>query len=382
MRLAAAPISFVVSYVRLLDVTQTYINGITLQDADREVIPLDEMTDREFTELAEGVATVRIQRIAPSAEAFDTRAVFGHLDINELLTGILTQSSSPEAKRLLASAQSFASAPFLNEFSETEGYPPIYQTYISEKLGLQIPSPDSPRWERRKQASAEIRKRMVAAYLCICRELRTDVKYAGAEMVLQISDKCIRDYLSILDAAFSGFSDAVEDFGKRRVAPDIQNSAIKDASTRKNDSIPRSEVGSPLETQRLIEALGKLTNRLQTTIRDERSLRSPERGVFVISSHPGSSSEVVSLITEAAEAGFLKMARVDERTIKFRLHCSLSAFYAISYRGAYYDCPLREDDLLLLYRDKDPLVRRETLTKIGDMLLRSDRSLPLFEGTI
>ena len=85
---------------------------------------------------------------------------------------------------------------------------------------------------------------MVAAYLCLCKELRTQVKYAGAEMVLQISDCCIRDYLSLLDAAFHAVKQSPGEFGSRRIPIDLQDGAIKEASRRKNESIPRSEVGS------------------------------------------------------------------------------------------------------------------------------------------
>ena len=136
----------------------------------------------------------------------------------------------------------------------------------------------------------------------------------------------------------------------------------------------------PIETQRLIEALGKLTNRLQTTIKDEKSLRSPERGQFLLSSDllPEGPSETVQLITEAAEAGFLKLKVIDERMMQFRLHCSLAAYFGISYRGAYYPCPIKSDDLIPLYRDRDPNVRTERLSQLGDLLLREDPQLPLF----
>jgi hypothetical protein len=383
VRLVQAPMSYVVSYVRLVDVTSTFTRGISLQDADREVVPLDELSDAEFTEFAEGVATVRLQKLSPGSPQFSTRNVFGSMDINELLFGILKTSASPEAHRFLKAAGVLADTPFYTEtWERASTSPPIYQAYILDRLGLTLPSPQSPQWERRRQDSAEIRKRMVAAYLCICKELKTQVKYAGAEMILQMSDRCIRDYLSQLDSLFQILKTTSADFANMRASLNDQDTALTEASNRKKETIPKSEIGSPIETLRLIDSLGQLTARLQTATKDMKSLRSPERGLFVLACDNSSTEllQAVRLITDAADAGFLKMFVSEDRTIKFRIHCSLAAAYGMSYRGAYYQCILKQGDLIPLYRESDAGVRAQRVAQLSDLLLRDEAPLPLFEG--
>ncbi len=383
VRNAQSPLSFAVSYVRLVDVTSTLIRGISLQDADREVIPLDAMTDSEFTDLAEGVATVRIQRLSPGYPEFSTRTAFGILDINELLVGILNASANAEAKRLLTAAETLAKTPFFIETSDRpSGSLPIYQAYILDRLNLTLPAPQSPSWERRKQDSAEIRKRMVAAYLCICKELKTQARYGGAEMILQMSDSCIRDYLSQLDSVFQLLDADTGDFGTKRIPLFEQDVAITQASKRKNETIPKSEIGSPVETLRLIDSLGQLTARLQTSIKDMKSLKTPERGLFTlpIDTSTSESAETLRLITEAADAGFLKILTSDSRSVRFRIHCSLAGAYGVSYRGAYYECGLKHSDLRPLYAEPDEDVRANKVMQLADLLLGDETSLPLFEG--
>jgi hypothetical protein len=168
---------------------------------------------------------------------------------------------------------------------------------------------------------------MVAAYLCICKELKTQVKYAGAEMILQMSDCCIRDYLSMLDSVFQSIDVPASEFAERRVSANEQDNAIRAVSKRKNETIPKSEVGSPVETLRLIDSLGELTARLQTATRDMKGLKSPERGLFVLAGDDSivRTSDAMRLISEAADAGFLKMLVAEDRTVKFRIHGSLAA---------------------------------------------------------
>jgi hypothetical protein len=383
VRLTQAPISFAISYVRLVDVTSTFVRDISLQDADRAIIPLDEMTDAEFIDLAEGVATVRIQRRAPSAPHFSTGTTCGQMDINELLSGILASSASPEAKALLRAARELQSTPYFSETWERTGSaPPIYQAYIMERLRLMLPAPQSERWLRRKQHSAEIRKRMVAAYLCICKELKTQVKYAGAEMVFQMSDKCIRDYLSEMDLLYEAAGVPIERFGLQRISFEEQNRALVAAGNRKRETIPVSEVGSPVQTLRLIDSLGLLTAHLQTALKGMRALKSPERGLFVIvlEEEAHKRTDTIRLITEAADAGFLKLWHAEDQKIRFRLHTSLAAAFGVSYRGAYYESIVKQGDVIPLYSEANSDVRAANATALGDLLLGSEATLPLFDG--
>jgi len=378
IRLAHAPVSYVVSYVSMMeDMSNTFIKGMSLQEADRELIELDSMNDRVFSDLAEGVATVRI-RNSPTGEAiptFDTRALLGDLDINELLNSILQISAAPEAKAILALAERLSKSPFYIDTCEQSSTLPIYQAYIIDRLALELPAPNSPHWQRRKQDSAEIRKRMVAAYLCLCKELKTRPKYASAEMLFQMSDKCIRDYLNQMDSLFSEANLPLAEFCKRRLTTDQQNAALREASRRKKDSLPKSEVGSPVETGRLIDALGSLTARLQTT--EVKSLRASEKGNFVVdtSRQPPEQGEALRILKEASEAGFFKTETPNERRVRFRMHCSLAPAYGFSYRGAYYDCPLGIREIVAIYHEPDSEARQQLVLSIGDRLLQDSPTL-------
>src|SRR5256885_1532260 len=84
VRLSKRPVSLVASYVRPpRDATATLIRGLTLQEADRHLVVLDDMTDKEFQNLAEGVASVRIRAKLPtSTSRFSTSRLLGQLDID------------------------------------------------------------------------------------------------------------------------------------------------------------------------------------------------------------------------------------------------------------------------------------------------------------
>lgn len=391
VRLAKAPISFVVSYVRKIDMRSTLIPNMSADTPDRAIISLDEMNDSEFRSFAEGVATVRIQKSLENDTArFDTRALLGKLNINELLHGILRTSESKEARGLLALARELSNKSFFAEDaqenaedgSENARQPPIYQAYIIDRLRLQIPSPDSPRWARRAQDSAELRKRMVAAYLCICKELGHDVKYAYSEMLLQMSDNCVRDFLAQMNQLFVHSALPLSKFLGTKIGIDAQNAALKRASEMKKRNVFTSGVSSPLETDAVIDSLGTLTAKLQTTIFRNRGLRLSECGLFVLDAGPSAenSAQMLRLLKEAAEAGYFKVIEATEDTFKFRMHCSLAPAYGFSYRGAYYQASLLLSELTSLTREKDRLERIKLIDRISDRIYEVNDTLHLFEG--
>jgi hypothetical protein len=87
------------------------------------------------------------------------------------------------------------------------------------------------------------------------------------------------------------------------------------------------------------------------------------------------------LITDASDAGFLKVVKQERAEWQFRVHCSLAAAYGFSYRGAYYPVEIRGRDLSALYEESDPKLREARLTQL-EKWLGSDASgeMPLFEG--
>ena len=370
VRLASASLSYVISYVRPMEeMTATLLPNISLQRADREILELDAMDDPAFLDLVEGVSKVRIGYcLADFKGKFTVTQILGELDINALIYAILQTSEDPGAGRLLESGrelQALYAKCDAREDLEPETTLPLYQAYLIDRLKLRPPSPETPK-TRRAQDSAELRKRMVAAYLNICAELDQKVRYAFADMLLQMCDKCIRDYLSQMDEVFQASNVQLPAFLDRVVPIEQQDAALRRASDKKREYVPNSGVGSPTEALRLIDALGELTARLQKTKHQQRGLRSSERGIFVVDLSLASeeSQKSIQVIIDAADAGFFKLLKREPHELQFRVHCSLAAAYGFSYRGAYYPVELRTADIVGLCTEADSDRRAELLRRL------------------
>ncbi len=392
IRTTEFPVTYVVAYVsQPSDMNATYISGLTLQLADREVLPLDAYTedDRKFEEFVDGVATVRIKKVLELNEDFRTRRFLGDLCVNELLMMRLKSSEGEKAREIVSDAEQYAQLPFYQDqrtgAEEAGDILPIYQSYLTKVLNLEVPEVETPGWIRRDQESREIRKKMVGAYLSICRESGDmDVWYARTEMVLQISDSCIRDYLwqmqSLLDVAKG---DLLE-FMRGTASVHNQALALKKYSEKKFGSIfVNDKIRRPEKTARMIEALANITRIVQSESPDYRHLRSPERGIFRLnaeSSYGPAGRDLVKIIFDAGEAGFLKILSAEDYQIRFRVHTSLAPRFGFSYRGAYYEIPITFPDLLAMVQEGGK-GRQEKILDVGRRI--SGYTVidePLFEG--
>lgn len=394
IRLGEWPAFFVVAFVSLPeDPITTLIPHLTIQKADCRLQNIDEMEDAVFRDLATGVATVRVRTGLGDEDAtLDIDRILGPLDVNGLLQDILEDSVRPEAQKLLQDARELARHPFFasranaSEMASEAGVrgqhvPPIYQAYLIQNLDLKLPSPDKPDWERRRQDSAELRKRIVAAYLSICHELGADVRYASAEMLLQMSDKCIRDFLSQVEEVFRQKGSSLAEFLVQTISRSDQDSALKRASRNKKESLPKSGVRAPIETGRIVDALAKITAIVQSRGRGHQHLLSSERGLFEVQCEPSIEQSVLVQLVDSAEAGFLKIILAEGRTRKFRVHTSLAAAYGFSYRGAYYATRLPLSDIARIAKTDDPNDLTSLVAEIGNRLAGQDaEDLPLFKG--
>ena len=382
VRLSEGVAVYVVSYVRLIDdLITTLVPKMSLQKADRQLLILDRMTDQEFRDLCEGVCKVRVQaKLSDWDGEFNTSEILGKLDINLILKDLLSVSESPHAKQLLKKSEELAKTDFFlkaawtNEVNTASDQTleithPIYQMYIIEKLGIELPSPSEERWKKRSQESRELRKKMVAAYLCMCKELKLEVRYAFDQMVLQMSDKCIRDFLSQINEIFKEIDVPLEKFVTTKgISIRKQDAAIKRASKQKKESLPQSGVTAPIEVGRIVDGIARITTHIQTSGPENRALRSSERGIFVIDTREvgwGVPAELLGLIKEAGEAGFLRIVESEGHRWKFRIHCSLAAAYGFSYRGAYYECHLRMSELQKIATTKEKDEFEKLVVSIG-----------------
>jgi hypothetical protein len=390
LRLSRTPLFFVVSFVsHPIDPTTTLISGLSLQQADRELVLLDDLTEKEFRQLVEGVASVRVQHVSGDSTArFDTTRTLGAIDINGLLLGILRESVSPSARALLADAENGEA----DATSRTKGTsstrgsestaPPIYQTYLMRKLNFSIAKTVADaRWKRRKQYSAELRKRFVAAYLSICADIGVEPRYASADVVLQTSDNCVRDFLGQLDEIFQEADLPLRRFLEQQIDERVQDRAVKAASRKKYESLPLFGVNSPAETRALVDGLSKLTALLQSRSQSNRHLRSSERGLFVVEfgDPPQAAAQyLLQSLREAAEAGFLRLQGASINPLSFRVHTSLAPMYGFSYRGAYYETSLEWEALDRLRKTKEPPELDELVKELYHQLERIDPQNDLF----
>jgi hypothetical protein len=223
---------------------------------------------------------------------------------------------------------------------------------------------------------------MVAAYLAICHTLSIYVLYASADMIFQLSDNCVRDFLYQIEEIYQQSRCSLKDFLEQTVSALDQSVALRRASLKKRDSIPRSEVQAPKEIGRIVSGLAMITANIQRTSRDKRHLRSSERGLFRVTfaARPGSTKEAIrDLISDAGQAGFLHLEKTEGSTWEFRVHTSLAPAFGFSYRGAYYPAVLSPSaiDRLRLTPDEETLDKAvEDITR----QIQDEPTMPLLEG--
>jgi hypothetical protein len=343
LRLAEWPVVYLVAYVSPpQDSTGTFIPKQSLQLADRQILIRDEMKDTEFRALAQGVVNHRLEAMGIDAK-LDVKRLLGVLDIDRLFEMAMRASENEELREVLESARA--------ERTGADDAPAIYESYIRNLSRDLAPRP-SDRRDRRKQASQSIRKQMVAAYLTLCKEYRVKPSYASADMVLQISDGCIRDFLWQMDELFTESGCSAEQFLGSTVPFEAQAPALRRAADNKMKLFGEEPTPDRREAGRLVEGLAEVTALIQSTGRSFAQIRSPERGIFrySLAESKRDSNTVarnVAMIRDAAEWGYLRLLSTSSSLeLRFRVHASLAPKYGFSYRGAYYDaCQLTDDDI-------------------------------------
>ena len=308
VRTSRFPVFFIASYVALReDLNETKSTSISLQSADRNLIILDTMEIAGFNKLAEGVTEARIRtRLRDRTASLDLNKLLGKLNINRLLYSILMKSESPKAKTILKDAEKYnAKQKKTNRLlpgKSNSRILPIYESYLVKKLELELFDTQEERWQIRRQESIDLRKRNVAAYLFICRELKIKPIYAYSGMLLQLSDNCIRDYLIQMDQIFLQHKLSLREFLLQTEIPiETQDKALKIASSNKLSSLFKSEVTSPMEVRQLVNCLGKITTNLQSDISHVENLKISERGLFIVNRKQckEKDKDIIDLIQEA-----------------------------------------------------------------------------------
>jgi hypothetical protein len=368
-RLANWPLFYAIAYVSQPDFRNTYLPGLTLADADRELIILSTQSDSEFERYVEGVVNVRLKNDYPSLHSiFSVRGTLGDLNLDAILNDVLRDSVNPMAKSLASEAvQIDPNAPF----------PPILRSYFEKVTGKTSRTSDS-KWEKRREESGGYRKKSVGAYLSLMNDLDFHPKYAFAEMVLQLSDKCIRDFLSQMQSIFLASDLSVEDFLVQKIHWKVQHIGIMDASDQKRKSFDSFLCVAGVES--IIDGLGYTTAYLQS--RCKRRLSSPELGRYQIkASQLDNDSFLQQAIEDGIIAGFIRYSdgeRGAGESIEIQLHSALAPYYGFSYRGPMYPCEVRSDDLLAFARESDKSIQQQSL-RLAEKLSGGSDAMPLFD---
>jgi hypothetical protein len=372
VRTSEVPLIHVAAFVGVPGaLVETFNSSLTLADEDRSLIPLDQVTNQDFLSLAEGVASARIQEATgDSSKVVVLERILGSIDLERMAVSILAESVNPEAKALLKTTKD----------KNSEG---VLTSFLQLELKREAPPESAPYWEKRRNDSSFRRKAMVAAYLGLCNRLGISPRYASADMVIGMSDHCIRDFLRFINEIYIESEATADSFCDLKISPRIQDVAIKRASKIKVDCLTESGVHEPIPTRRLIDGLAKMTTVLQTTGRENANYRSPERGIFVIAGDPALDSDLhwlTGLVRDAAEAGFMIVRKSGPKKWIFRIHTSLAANYGFSYRGAYYETTIQAKDLVRIARAEDQETSSRVVKELGQKMLAGEASeTPLFD---
>lgn len=339
LRLAQDPVTYVFSYVSLPDDTvSTCLPGLTLSNADRRLVPRDDMSDPDFARMCQEIVNARIRALTDSGDPaikFDLIQVVGDLRVEDILESHFSETIGKKVVRLIGEGD-YDGESVLRRYIAA-----VKPQFRSPDALDDVPSADpdeSPRAVRRDE-SANYRKVKVAAYLSLCTQYNWLPRYAGKQMVLQMSDQCIRDFLLQMDALMKGSGrDAAAFLSGGPVSIRDQNRLLRRASADKVKLASGKVRTRPHETSMLIQGLAYTTRELQSYGRNGVQLSQPERGRFRIdfTADPSARHENTRMVREAVEAGYLKLyGTPKDDEIVFRVHNSLAANFNFSYRGAY-----------------------------------------------
>jgi hypothetical protein len=351
------PLFWVISFVSVdYDSTNTIQHNQTLSDADRAQLHLDEIDGKQFYRLCESVALLRIYYSDSSSQNVPLRdlprdyfrliSLLGALNVNEALIEAGKHSLSNEFAALIERSRKSAFAP-------KRQAPPIYETYVLEKLGERLQDASD------KVFDAYMRRKQMAGLLAIFSEFRLSrIPYVGARTIINMADTCIRDYLEIMGAVFEeavvrGELSTLSDLQRRSrpLSADTQLEGVRASSKAKFDGIRNNFERDATEAERALELIGKLTARLQSNHASTSTLSTPERGNFHFdvealararTPHADRGLFITRLLRRCEADGLLRPARQglvgeghDEQDLTFHLHRRFAAHFGFSHRGPY-----------------------------------------------
>lgn len=347
-RLLAHPLSLVVAFAdRPWDTASTLIPDVMNSDDDVWKWNLDEEYAQpgKFKSFASGVAAVRLGGICDGdPPSFSLDEMFSDYGVNDLLAHLLRSSDRADLRDtyLVPSRRSRTNNDSTDEGgSRTEEFR-IYQHYLRDLLHVKAVSTR----DARAQDSGLYRKCQVAALISFCYRYGFSVPYAGARVVLDLSDSCIRDFLRQMSSVFDLVGQGLKSFSSVRLSIVQQGQAIRDASRNKFGDI-KKVVSSVTEVESMIRGLGRVLHSIQTN--PELGVKVPERGIIVASLDSSSiSDQLIRILGAAEQGGLIRILSRGDTAVHFVLHRLLSPLFEISHRRPYYVVPVQGADILSL----------------------------------
>lgn len=394
VRLSRSPIFWIVSSVDTVRFDSgTFIKAQPLTDADRVVISLNDREDNAFKELCQAVVSLRLLSAAnPVVQArqgqsnpidfFDLDTRLGSENVNSVISTIVKRSTKPEARTILEAAQTLQT---LLQDIEAGGRSrlggaselPFYEAYIlmhwrgredAFEVDFEKADPDRIRQHaenfREPRFNAWLRRKQSAALYHLASRLKVrNVPLAGANMIIGLADRSIRDFLEIMGEIYEEYlrrhrldAESKESLDKfatsgSKIAADVQSRGIHKASARYVAGVGYGEETELDAMARLIRGLGNFVSILQTDTSDPRTLRTTERGIFFLQFSEAGISQpeietVKSAVQQAELAGYIRAEAVphhmksklpsgDIDALTFRLHRRFAPYFNFSYRGPY-----------------------------------------------
>ncbi|MCM2477777.1 hypothetical protein HGO38_30490 [Rhizobium sp. CG5] len=372
-------IKWVLAYIGgLYDTIRTVIPGQSLSSTDRLVENLDSSSDSEFANLCQNVASLRLFYALPEnlrsklerndpLKAFKLRERLGKLSVNQIIERVIETGHSEGRQRLIQVAEharEFLTINVTRAQREQFSLNVKARPYV-EGLALELlPSPDHKRpysEDDAKALHAVIRRKQSWAFLEACRILRLhDYPYVGHQIIIQLSDLCIRDFLDIMGEIFERVvtdPKKMLDFvnSTSEIPMEQQRQAVSMASEKKLQGLESLSHPFEEESARMVRALGRLTARLQSEGTKGEAVTTAERGLYRINIGELRSmcaklgyhetkvdavlrrAEKDGFIREVSERGKLENDRnnPDSAEVTIRLHRRFAPYFKFSYRGPY-----------------------------------------------
>jgi hypothetical protein len=371
--LKSTHISFVIASTEgFLDTSQTFLYRHPLTDADRAHYKLDDIfkDNSKFNELLTSVTNQRLTRILGKTLKIDFKQILGEYDLDHLLDKKFKKSESSKNREFMNIV--IRDMEVSNERKNREN-PNYIHNYLNQKFKKF--SKNLPR-----RNTGEYRKMLPAAYICICKEFNFDPIYAGFDMIINLSDTCIRDFLKIMHEIFIIENCNAKDFVYKKISIENQNIAIKNASTKKFDSVFSESPDYFNEVSFLVDSFGKITSNIQSASDLQSTFTNPEKGRFVLdlkNIDQNDKDTINQIINEARYLFCIKIigesrrTKIDDRKI-FRLHNLFSPRYGFSFRGSYENLNISPDDLMNLCTLPEENKRDKLIKKLSDRYLKKE----------